>query len=232
MTEKKEIEMNVYQKLAKARAMLQKKPLKKSGENKYAGFKYFELADFLPAVTEIFAEVGLCSQFYIDEEKMVDVSTNEEPYFVQRPAIAYLDIIDTDRPNQFIEFKSGIADAGTKGASPIQQLGSVHTYMRRYLWLEAMEITECDGVDALNQKEQIEPAKPKSTAKKPAKAEKPVETPPVQGITEEQIVQIVDLFNGDSERMAKMMNVYQVEALDQLNMKQAANIIRRLEAKK
>ena len=38
--------MNVYSKLQTARVRLQESNLKKSGENKFAGFKYFELGDF------------------------------------------------------------------------------------------------------------------------------------------------------------------------------------------
>jgi hypothetical protein len=210
-------DMNVYARLAKARVMLQKKALKKSGENKYAGFKYFELADFLPSVNEIFAEVGLCSQFYITTEKVENLAPEGyEPYYTDMPSVAYLEIINTDMPPQNVTFSSAIAEAAMKGASPIQQLGSVHTYMRRYLWLEAMEITECDGVDALNQKEQIE-----TTPK-----------PKVLMITPDQMHTITSLFEGDTERMKKMMDVYRVTGLEQLNAKQAANIIRRLEAKK
>ena len=208
-------DMNVYARLAKARVMLQKKALKKSGENKYAGFKYFELADFLPSVNEIFAEVGLCSQFYITTETAENLAPEGyEPYYTDMPSVAYLEIINTDIPTQRVTFSSAIAEAAMKGASPIQQLGSVHTYMRRYLWLEAMEITECDGVDALNQKEQIE------------------EKPKVLMITPDQMHTITSLFEGDTERMKKMMDVYRVTGLEQLNAKQAANIIRRLEAKK
>ena len=40
--------MSVYSKLMKARIRLQGMELKKSGENKFAGYKYFELGDFLP----------------------------------------------------------------------------------------------------------------------------------------------------------------------------------------
>ena len=208
-------DMNVYARLAKARVMLQKKALKKSGENKYAGFKYFELADFLPSVNEIFAEVGLCSQFYITTEKAENLAPEGyEPYYTDMPSVAYLEIINTDMPSQSVTFSSAIAEAAMKGASPIQQLGSVHTYMRRYLWLEAMEITECDGVDALNQKEQIE------------------EKPKMLMITPDQMHTITSLFEGDTDRMKKMMDVYRVTGLEQLNAKQAANIIRRLEAKK
>ena len=42
--------MNIYEKLQTARVELQKTALKKSGVNKFAGFKYFELGDFIPAV--------------------------------------------------------------------------------------------------------------------------------------------------------------------------------------
>ena len=46
--------MSVYKKLSEARVMLQSMPLKKSGHNKFAGYNYFELGDFLPAVNTIF----------------------------------------------------------------------------------------------------------------------------------------------------------------------------------
>ena len=52
--------MNVYKKLNAARMTLQKWDLSKSGHNKFAGYKYFELGDFLPAINTIFDAVGLC----------------------------------------------------------------------------------------------------------------------------------------------------------------------------
>ena len=50
--------MSVFTKLNEARIRLQNTELTKSGHNKFAGYKYFELADFLPAVQEIFANLG------------------------------------------------------------------------------------------------------------------------------------------------------------------------------
>ena len=52
--------MSVYTKLMQARLKLQNTDLKKSGHNKFAGYKYFELGDFLPTVQNIFAELKLC----------------------------------------------------------------------------------------------------------------------------------------------------------------------------
>jgi hypothetical protein len=51
--------MKVYRKLMEARINLQGTKLNKSGQNKFAGYQYFELGDFLPAVQSIFERVGL-----------------------------------------------------------------------------------------------------------------------------------------------------------------------------
>jgi len=130
----------VYEKLQKARIKLQSMPIKKSGYNSFANFKYFELSDFLPSVNTIFAELGLCSVFSIYEE------------------CAMLRIIDTETGGQ-IRFESPVAEAGSGKAPPIQALGSLHTYLRRYLFLNALEITEHDAVDATIQKDAPKSAK-------------------------------------------------------------------------
>jgi hypothetical protein len=137
----------VYQKLQKARVNLQNAELKKSGHNTFAGFKYFELADFLPTINSIFFELGLCSVFSIENNEAV------------------MRIIDTEHGGT-IFFRSPIADAVSRvtidgGKSPaIQALGSQHTYLRRYLFLNALEITEHDSVDASIGKDEPKSAKP------------------------------------------------------------------------
>lgn len=204
--------MNVYQKLAKARVQLQNSGIKKSGMNKFAGFKYFELNDFLPTVNDIFDKLGLCSRFVIGEPT-IDAVTG----LVETPERAELTIFNAEKPEEQICFSSATAEAPMKGALPIQQLGSVHTYMRRYLWLEAMEICESDGVDAVDQKAQEAPPKP-------------VQKPKGAQITDAQLARIIELFAGNDERLNAMMNVYQVRALEELSAKQAENIIRRMES--
>ena len=83
--------MNVYKKLQTARLKLQSTSLKKSGKNKFAGFEYFELADFLPTIQKTFDEVGLCGT--------VSFGTS----------LATLTIVDMDKPEDKIEF-SIVAD--------------------------------------------------------------------------------------------------------------------------
>ena len=52
--------MSVFKRLQEARVMFLQTEIKKSGKNKFAGFEYFELGDFIPAINKIFNKVGLC----------------------------------------------------------------------------------------------------------------------------------------------------------------------------
>ena len=130
----------IEEKLQKCRVDLQKKKLKKSGENKFAKFKYFELADFIPTVNEMFNENKMFSNFSIQGE------------------VATLTITDCeDKTSQ--TFTSNIADADVKGCTAIQSLGAVHTYLKRYLYLNALEIVENDALDASVGSEEFTPKK-------------------------------------------------------------------------
>ena len=127
---------NIYEKLQKARIMLQEMKLKKSGKNSYAGFSYYELSDFLPHINKIFFDLNLFSKFDLLEEK------------------ATLTIIYTEKDSlSTIVFETNKTEAILKGTTAIQQLGATHTYLKRYLYLNALEIIENDFVDATIDKE-------------------------------------------------------------------------------
>jgi len=126
---------SVHKKLQQARFQLSQIELRKSAKNDYTKRPYFELADFMPQVTKIFNEVGLCG--------VVDFGDK-----------AVLNIHDTETDN-VIKFTSEIVPAGLKGATPIQELGAVQSYLRRYLWMQAMDITEHDSVDAINNENEL-----------------------------------------------------------------------------
>lgn len=124
--------INIYQKLQKARVTLQEMNLKKSGKNKYAGFTYYELGDFLPAINEICNKIGLCPIINFDEQ------------------YATMKIYDCDNADIYIEFTSPMKEIEQKGCNPIQSLGGVETYSRRYLYLTAFEIVENDFYDGIS----------------------------------------------------------------------------------
>lgn len=140
--------MSVHKKLMQARVMLQSREIKKSGHNKFSGYHYFELGDFLPHIQSIFADVGLCGV----------VTFNRE--------VAELAITDVDDGAQII-IQSPMAAAELKGAHPIQQMGAIQTYQRRYLWMAALEIVEHDVLDATTGQDRPK-ATPKPEAPRPA----------------------------------------------------------------
>ena len=59
--------MSIYKKILEIRASEELYKVKKSGENKFAGFMYFELSDFLPTVNKLEKELGLVSYFNLNE---------------------------------------------------------------------------------------------------------------------------------------------------------------------
>jgi hypothetical protein len=133
-----------------ARVKLQSTEMKKSGLNKFAGYSYFELSDFIPHVQTIFNDLGLCG--------VVTFSTE----------YAQLCITDVD-DGTVIVITSPMAEANLKGAHPIQNLGAVLSYQRRYLWMAALELVEGDAVDSA----------PPVEAPKPEPKPEPVKKTPV-----------------------------------------------------
>jgi len=120
--------MNIYQKLAKARRMLQDSKLTKTGAG--YGFTYFELSDFLPRTTEIFDELGLSSFTSITKERgTMTISDGEGSIVFEVP---------------FGEFKS----EEKRKLQPVQEIGASITYTTRYLWVQVMNIVEPDRVDS------------------------------------------------------------------------------------
>ncbi len=140
------LEATIFWKLSAARIMLQEQPLTKSGANKFAGYKYFELGDFLPAIQRIFNEVGL-----------VDVISFTAD-------TATLTLYDSDN-GQSIVFTSPMGSANLKGCHEVQNIGAVETYQRRYLYVTALAIVEADSLDAVTGNKDVEP--PKKAEKKP-----------------------------------------------------------------
>ena len=121
--------MSIYKKIQIVKQKLLEANLKKSGENRFAGFKYYELGDFTPQIINLCNEVGLFTKVTFDNEK------------------ATLIIINSDKPDQKEEYTSPMRDLELKGCNQIQALGGVETYSRRYLYMSAFDIIENDMFD-------------------------------------------------------------------------------------
>lgn len=120
--------MNVFEKLNKARVMFQEANVKKSGQNKYAGYTYFELNDILPICNKICNEI-----------KAVCVLNFTE-------SVATLQFIDCEKTDDVITFTSPMSEATLKGCHKVQNLGAVETYIKRYLYQNCFEIAENDAL--------------------------------------------------------------------------------------
>jgi hypothetical protein len=132
--------MNVYQKLNDARVQFHKLQLKKTGLNKFAGYQYFELGDFLIPALNVFHDNGLCAIISFGE------------------AVATMTIFSAS-DGASVTITSPMAEANLKGCHPIQNLGAVETYTRRYLWVAALEIVEHDALDSSEPVQQEQPVR-------------------------------------------------------------------------
>lgn len=154
MAEKTKNETSVLQKLQQARVMLQNKKLKKTGFNPFQKFNYFELGDFLPQINEIFNELKLYSHFnlYGDKAKLVIICTET---------------------NEQVQFTTPIQQV--KENAKMQDIGAIHTYSKRYLYYNALEIIENDLIDCKDQSTQ-QKGSINQNLKKTAKKEMPQPT--------------------------------------------------------
>ena len=198
--------MNIYEKLQKCRVELQSANIKKSGQNKFAGYTYYELGDFLPTINKLFAENKLFSAVTFDSE------------------VARLAIINTEKPDEMVVFTSPMAGADLKGCHSIQNLGAVQTYQRRYLYMSALEIVEHDALDSTTGKTSEKPKAAKKsgadTGSKltPEQRSKILELQKQNGVT-------ADTFN------KRLKAKYNITNIDQLTENQAASIIESMESK-
>ena len=129
--------LNVYQKLIKARKLFLNKGASKSGKNIQLSYKYFELDDIIPIATPIFEEVGLLPIVSIIENNATMV------------------IVNTDKSDETIVFtvpfkqiEPIISNQGKAVTNDMQALGSSITYIRRYLYMIALDICEADSIES------------------------------------------------------------------------------------
>ena len=155
--------MNVRQKLAKARLYFLNQKVQKSGKNMHLEFKYFELEDIVPPAIRIFAHVGLTTNIEFTDDKAV-MSVFNADNIEEAPMTFTV---------PYREVKPIVSNQGKEVTNPMQALGSSITYLRRYLWMAVLDITEPDDVDAsLGSTDNTEETSEFAEEAAPAKADK------------------------------------------------------------
>lgn len=150
MSENKDFsKMNIYQKMQYVKLAIGERELKKSGQNKFSGFSYYELADFLPSIIDLCTKVGLFTQinFGVEQDRIITYNGENRTETYHIPEFAQLTIINCDNPYENLEYKSAVRKLELKGTNEIQSYGGVQTYLRRYLYMNAFDIVEADMFD-------------------------------------------------------------------------------------
>lgn len=196
------------QSIINIRVKLQNAKLKKSGKNKFAGFDYFELADFLPKLNELMQEEGINDLFTIEDEKATLTLIKEEEGKGVQTQVYSIPFILFDTPvNLKQDTKSGEIRE-IKSMQDIQYLGALNTYYKRYLYLNAFGITDGDVIDAMDNTT--------GGATKKVMA------------TEKQIAKVKELVSD----IPSMLKYYNVEKIEDLTIEQASEIIAKKGSKK
>lgn len=144
---------NVYQRLLTARAKFLEHGVSKSGKHMELRYKYFELDDIVPIAIGIFTEVGLVPLVSFTDEQAV------------------MTMVNTDNPDETIQFSCPMRyPSENKMVNPVQALGSAQTYLRRYLYMIALDICEPDTIEPTTEKDNNAPA-PKAPPATPEQRE-------------------------------------------------------------
>ena len=163
--------MNVYQRLLTARAKFLEHGVSKSGKHMELRYKYFELDDIVPIAIGIFTEVGLIPLVSFTDEQAV------------------MTMVNTDNPDETIQFSCPMRyPSENKMVNPVQALGSAQTYLRRYLYMIALDICEPDTIEPTTEKDDNAPA-PKAPPATPEQREevKKELTAPADNATDTQL---------------------------------------------
>ena len=140
------------------------KEMNKSGKNDYSKYSYFQLKDFMPQALELFNDKGVYTEFWISRDKYTmpgkktttrtfnedgtianEVEIEEENF--EYKEFAHLLAVNLDDEEDTIELTKETANVQLQASQPIQNLGGKNTYMKRYMYMDLLEINENDKVE-------------------------------------------------------------------------------------
>ena len=181
--------VNLKSKINEIRYELSKK-MNKSGKNDYSKYDYFQLKDFMPQALELFNDRGVYTEFWISKDKYelpskttISRTFNENGEIATETEIkeenfeykefAHLLAINLDDEDDTIELTKETAEVRLQAAQPIQNLGGKTTYMKRYMYMDLLEINENDKVEEETGKPvKVETKTTRKTTKKSTKSKK------------------------------------------------------------
>ena len=140
---------SVYEKLQNVRNDISTMPIKKGGFNKFSNYSYFELPDFLPEAQQLFNKYRITPVF--------NPCTEEATLIIYDWDSAATITFRTENADATVMKKDGVTPANLE----IQTLGSTHTYLKRYLYMNALELAENDAIEVNTGNPEYKPKAPK-----------------------------------------------------------------------
>lgn len=206
---KEDKKINLYQKIQKIKKELSDKKLKKTGENKYSGFKYYELNDFVPALVELCDKYQVFTKFEFEREK------------------AMLTIANSEDPSETITYSMPSEELELKGANKIQALGGIQTYLRRYLYMTAFDIVENEMFDNGKSKVESTIGEEKDEDKQKENLKLLAEFKKLINETETDVEKVYETFKVDNDM--KFTQPMLKKAIAILNKKPKTNVVKKEE---
>lgn len=157
------MKVNLKSKINEIRYELSKQ-MNKSGKNDYSKYSYFQLKDFMPQALEMFNDKGIYTEFWISKDKYelpgkttitrcfnengeISNETEVKEENFEYKEFAHLLAVNLDDEEDTIELTKETANVQLQAAQPIQNLGGKSTYMKRYMYMDLLEINENDAVE-------------------------------------------------------------------------------------
>lgn len=213
MEDKIKVEKNLNESIIEIRVKLQNAKLKKSGKNKFAGFDYFELADFLPKLNELMLEEKINDRFYIKDgyaileiQKGGEIATYQMPFVLFETPLTF----KKDKNGNLLKDKNG-EYIQVPSMQDIQYLGALNTYYKRYLYLNAFGITDGEIIDSMNNDDLQE--------KKPERKASPKQ------------IEVISMYYKD-DNLKKLLDKNGIEKLEDMSLKKASELIEKLKDKR
>ena len=121
--------------------------IEKNGKNTFSNYDYFKPEEINKKVNPLFLQYKIFPIFTTYFKKF-DMKVTEELDSVktvteaQYAEIAMLKLIDILNPSEFLVYEMPLKEIEIKGANKMQNVGGVRTYAKRYLYMEALNISD------------------------------------------------------------------------------------------
>lgn len=139
----------IYDKLANVQLNLLHRELPKSGLNRFANFKYFELKDIIGPIIEECYKEGLVLTFsFMDDYAVLKLRDTSNGELIECNRVAVPEIREMN-----------------KGMNILQSYGSYMTYLKRYLLLNTFLLDEDSFIDSESETKESKISSPKKESK-------------------------------------------------------------------